>query len=232
MDSLNIMPSPKALDWDVLLEEIEPMYKWADPAHDFSHITRVYKNAQSIGKSECADMQVLLLAALLHDLGSESKLPKSSADLDQTSLKKAEDFLATKGFPEDVRNKVLYAIETHRFSKGIVPKTLEAKILQDADRLDAIGAIGIARVFMTGGTLKRKLYDPEDPFCQAREPDDSRWNLDHFYRKLLKLESGMHTDAAREVAQRRTAVLRQYLSELQKELNETIDVELEKDIVE
>jgi uncharacterized protein len=234
MDSLNIMPSKKDLDWDVLQKEIEPMYERADPAHDFSHITRVYKNAQRIGRSESADMQVLLLAALLHDLGSESKLPKSSADLNVTLArsKLAEDFLKIKGFPEDVRIKVLYAIETHRFSKGIVPKTLEAKILQDADRLDAIGAIGIARVFMTGGTLKRKLYDPKDPFCQAREPDDSRWNLDHFYRKLLKLESGMHTDAAREVAQRRTAVLRQYLSELQKELNETIDVELEKDIVE
>jgi uncharacterized protein len=232
MDSLDIMPSKKHLDWDVLLEEIEPMYQWADPAHDFSHITRVYKNAQRIGKSECADMQVLLLAALLHDLGSESKLPKSSADLDLTCSKLAEDFLEIKGFPEDVRNKVQYAIETHRFSKGIVPETLEAKILQDADRLDAIGAIGIARVFMTGGTLKRKLYNPEDPFCQAREPDDSRWDLDHFYRKLLKLESGMHTDAARDVAQRRTTVLRRYLLELRKELNETIEEELEKDIEE
>lgn len=223
------MPSRKYLDWDAFLKEIEPMYQGADPAHDFSHITRVFKNAQHIGKSEHADMQVLLLAALLHDAGPESKIPKSSPDSNPIGLKKAEEFLATKGFPDDVRKKVLYAIETHRFSKGIVPKTLEAKILQDADRLDAIGAIGIARVFLTGGALKRELYNPEDPFCQAREPDDGKWNLDHFYKKLLKLESGMHTDFAKKVAGTRTAVLKQYLFDLQKELEETKDTEVGED---
>lgn len=230
MDCMAIMPSRIELDCDALLKEIEPLYQMADPAHDFSHITRVFKNAQSIGKSEHADMQVLLLAALLHDAGSESKISKGSPDSDQISLRKASDFLSAKDVPEDVRKKVLYAIETHRFSKGIVPETLEAKILQDADRLDAIGAIGIARVFMTGGTLKRKLYNPDDPFCKSREPDDRKWNLDHFYNKLMKLESGMHTCYAKKTAKRRTAVLRQYLSNLQKELADTIDGEIEKNI--
>jgi uncharacterized protein len=228
MDHLDIMSSFKDLQWYALIKEIEPMYQGADPAHDFSHIIRVYKNAQCIGKSENADMQVLLWAALLHDSGQQSKLSKTSPDPDHRSLKKAGDYLAAKGLPEDVRKKVLYAIETHRFSRGIMPQTLEGKILQDADRLDAIGAIGIARVFLTGGALRRELYSPDDPFCRSREPDDAKWNLDHFYQKLLKLESGMHTAPARKMAKRRTGVLRQYLSDLQEELEETEDAEIQK----
>ncbi len=208
------------------LDDIEPMYEGADPAHDFSHILRVYKNARIIGREEGADMQVLLLAALLHDVGQESKLSSGSLDqereLESGRHKAVDDFLKKIGLPEDDRAKVLYAVEVHRFSRGIEPVTLEAKILQDADRLDAIGAIGIARVFMTGGTLDRALYSPRDPFCKSREPDDKRWNLDHFYRKLLKLESGMHTKTARELAGRRTEVLRRYLQDLEEEIGDCL----------
>jgi uncharacterized protein len=129
-----------------------------------------------------------------------------------------DDFLKKVALPAEERTKVLYAVEVHRFSKGITPVTLEARILQDADRLDAIGAIGIARVFMTGGTLERALYNPRDPFCKNREPDDKKWNLDHFYNKLLKLESGMHTKTARELAGRRSEVLKRYLRDLEEEI--------------
>ena len=201
------------------------MYKEADPAHDFSHILRVYQNAKTIGKKEGADMQVLLFSALLHDVGSASKDLEDSIDSDQRQ-KAVLDFLIKKGLPKNVQEKILYAVNVHRFSKGIVPDTLEAKILQDADRLDALGAIGIARVFMTGGTLGRALHDPIDPFCKNREPDDKKWNLDHFYRKLLKLESGMHTRTAREMAARRTNVLRRYLSDLEQEIEDKIDGEI------
>jgi len=201
-------------------EKAKLLYKGADPAHDFAHIMRVYKNAKEIGEKEGADMQVLLLAALLHDAESGSKLAEVYAESNARNLKTAEDFLKRKGFSEVVTEKVLYAVEVHRFSKGITPTTLEAKILQDADRLDAVGAIGIARVFMTGGAFGRELYNPEDPFCRAREPDDGKWNLDHFYKKLLKLESGMHTETGRELAKERGAVLRRYLSDLEKEIEE------------
>jgi len=205
---------------ETTLEEIKVMYEAADPAHDFSHIVRVYKNAQEIGKEEGADMQVLLYAALLHDVGAESKLSEASAESDSLRLRIADEFLERKGLPEDLRKKVLYAIDVHRFSKGIVPATKEAMILQDADRLDAMGAIGIARVFMTGGAMGREFYSPEDPFCKKRTPDDKMWNLDHFFRKILKLESGMHTETARRVAIGRTTVLKRYLGDLQKEIGE------------
>jgi uncharacterized protein len=199
-----------------LLNDIRSMYRRADPAHDFSHILRVYKNARIIGQDEGADMQVLLLAALLHDVGSEKK--HKQGEPDGQGHKAVEAFLKSIGLEEGAREKVLYAVDVHRFSGKIVPVTLEARILQDADRLDALGAIGIARVFLTGGALGRELCHPEDPFCRARQPDDGKWNIDHFYKKLLKLEPGMHTKSAKKLAAGRTAVLRRYLMDLEEEI--------------
>ncbi len=217
------MKSPEeGFDEVSLLEEAKPLYEGKDPAHDFSHALRVYRNAKVIGKKESADMQVLLLAALLHDAGSGPKLRKRSAESEARKLSTVEDFLKRKDLREEVIEKVLRAVEVHSFSKGIEPATLEAKVLQDADRLDAIGAIGIARVFLTGGALGRDLYNPDDPFCKVREPDDGRWNLDHFYRKLLKLEDGMHTETGRRLARRRGIVLRRYLSDLEEEISKGI----------
>lgn len=219
MDS---MQSEEGIFTQSLLRDVRGMYEEADPAHDFSHILRVFKNAKMICQVEGADMTVLLLAALLHDAGKGSKLPANPLDSEQDREARQREILARflKGIdlPEDKKSRVLYAVKVHRFSRGIEPDTLEAKILQDADRLDAMGAIGIARVFMTGGTLKRSFYHPDDPFCRSREPDDGRWNLDHFYRKLLKLESGMHTLTAKKIASKRAEVLRRYLQDLEEEI--------------
>ncbi len=200
------------------MNDIRSMYLQADPAHDFSHILRVYRNARLIGQEEGADMPVLLLAALLHDVGSEKKQTVNQDVSVGLGHEAVQSFLKSIGLKEAAREKVLYAIDVHRFSKGIVPVTLEARVLQDADRLDAIGAIGIARVFLTGGTLGRELYHPTDPFCRSREPDDNKWNLDHFYKKLLKLEAGMHTKSAKRLAAGRTTVLRRYLQDLEEEI--------------
>ena len=209
-------------DFDPLpwIEKIRSLYKQADPAHDFTHILRVYRNARLIGQEEGADMPVLLLAALLHDVGSDKKINSTDQEQETKALGRqaTETFLESVGLDEAKREKVLYAIDVHRYSRGIVPVTLEARILQDADRLDALGAVGIARVFLTGGALGREMYHPEDPFCRYREPDDGRWNLDHFYKKLLKLEAGMHTRSAKRLAVKRTAVLERYLLDLEEEI--------------
>lgn len=210
--------SKESFGLDSLLEDVRPMYAGADPAHDFSHILRVFNNARYIGVKEGADMQVLLYAAILHDMGSGTKSQSLSPQAETESQRLIETFLVAIGLPEDSRQKILYAVKVHRFSKEVTPTTLEAKVLQDADRLDAIGAIGIARVFLTGGSLGKALYNPEDPFCAFREPDDRKWNVDHFYTKLLRLESGMHTKTAKMLAGKRGAVLRQYLSDLKDEL--------------
>ena len=200
------------------LDEISSLYRKADPAHDFSHILRVCKLARKIGQEEKADMRVLLPAALLHDLESKKGLKSGKEPSGQASASAARSFLQGKGMARDRIEKVLYAVEVHSFSRGILPATLEARILQDADRLDAMGAIGIARLFVTGGAMGREMYHLQDPFCQDRDPDDKRWNLDHFYRKLLKLESGMHTSAAKRLAAKRARVLKQYLQDLEEEI--------------
>lgn len=122
-------------------------------------------------------------------------------------------------FPEGKTEQVAHAIEAHSFSAGIKPQTIEAKIVQDADRLDALGAIGIARCFLVGGSLNRTLYHPSDPFCSEREPDDSLWTVDHFYEKLLKLSNTMNTASAKKEAGRRAEFMKVYLERLKEEID-------------
>jgi uncharacterized protein len=204
---------------DDLKRQVEKMLEGRDPGHDFEHIMRVYKNAQRIGREEGADMKVLLAAVLLHDLvvypKGSSKRSKSADD----SADIAEKILLKRGWPEVTVDKVTYCIRTHSYSKGIRPVTLEAKILQDADRLDALGAIGIARTFSVGGSENRKFYNPDDPFWKTgREPDDMIWTLDHFQAKLLHLENTLHTRTARKVARERTRFMRDFIRQLAREV--------------
>jgi uncharacterized protein len=206
------------------MKEIESLQKQVqermknDSAHDFNHVMRVYKNAQKLCKKEKANEKLVLSAALLHDVIS---FPKSDKRSKSSSLKSAEaskKILKKLNFSEKEIQIVSDAIRDHSFSRGKIPKTLEGKILQDADRLDAIGAIGIARVFAVGGSEKRPFYNNMDPFCKTHTPDDDIWTLDHFYKKLLKLESLMNTKSAKIEAKKRTKVLKVFLSELKNEL--------------
>ena len=189
-----------------------------DPAHDFEHIMRVYKNAEKLAKKENANTKLVLCAALLHDVVSFSKSDKRSKKSSIKSSIKATKILKKYNFSKTEIKIVSDAIREHSFSQNKTPKTLEGKILQDAYRLDAIGAIGIARVFAVAGSERRAFYNELDPFCARRKPNDQRWTLDHFYRKLLKLEKLMNTKAAKTEAKRRTKILQIYLTELKKEL--------------
>lgn len=189
-----------------------------DSAHDFEHIMRVYKNAQKICKKEKANEKLVLSAALLHDIVSYKKSDKRSKLSSIRSAKKSEQILKKYDFSKDEITIISDAIRDHSFSQNKVPATLEGKILQDADRLDAIGAIGIARVFATGGSLKRPFYNIDDPFCQTRKPNDKIWTVDHFYKKLLNLESLMNTKSGQVEAKKRTKVLKEFLKQLKQEL--------------
>lgn len=189
-----------------------------DSAHDFDHIMRVYKNAQKICKNEKITPKLVLCAVLLHDFISYPKSDKRSKLSSIKSAEASKKILKKYDFTEDEIQIISDAIRDHSFSQNKTPKTIEGKILQDADRLDAIGAIGIARVFAVAGSENRPFYSPEDPFCKKRSPDDQKWTLDHFYKKLLLLESLMNTKSGKSEAKRRTIILKNFLSELKKEL--------------
>jgi uncharacterized protein len=189
-----------------------------DSAHDFAHVMRVYKNAQKICKKEKANEKLVLCAALLHDIVSYPKSDKRSKNSSIESAKKSKIILKQYGFSNDEILIISNAIRDHSFSQNKIPDNIVGKILQDADRLDAIGAIGIARVFATGGSLKRPFYNIDDPFCKTRKPDDKIWTVDHFYRKLLKLESLMNTKSGKMEAKKRTKILEDFLKQLKLEI--------------
>ena len=202
---------------DSLKNEVKQRIK-NDSAHDFEHIMRVYKNAQKICKQEKANEKLVLSAALLHDIVSYPKSDKRSKMSSIESAKKSKQILQNYDFSTEEITIISDAIRDHSFSQNKTPQTLEGKILQDADRLDALGAIGIARVFATGGSLKRPFYNIDDPFCKSRKPDDKIWTVDHFFQKLLTLESLMNTKSGKLEAKKRTKILKDYLKQLKQEL--------------
>ena len=190
----------------------------AEPAHDFGHVRRVAANARTIADAEGADMDVVLPAALLHELFS---LPKDHPDSPRSGAlcaERAAEALRGEGYPEAHIESIAYCIRVHPFSLGVVPRTLEAQVLQDADRLDALGAVGVARCFAVGAALSRPFYDPDDPFARARPLDDKCWTLDHFGRKLLRLPETLHTGTARAIARERTAFIEAFLGQWAREI--------------
>ena len=189
-----------------------------DSAHDFAHIMRVYKNAQMICKKERVNEKLVLSAVLLHDIVSYPKSDKRSKLSSIQSAKKSKKILKKFNFTNEEIKIISDAIRDHSFSQNKIPTTIIGKILQDADRLDALGAIGIARVFAVSGSEKRPFYNVKDPFCKNRIPDDTIWTLDHFYRKLLKLESLMNTKSGKIEAKRRTKILNNFINQLRNEI--------------
>lgn len=189
-----------------------------EPAHDFLHVKRVVANARVLAESARAHVPIATCAALLHELFNYPKGHPDSKRSGEVCAQEARKVLLREEAPTEWIDGVCYAIAVHPFSLGVMPETLEAKILQDADRLDAIGAVGIARCFATCADLKRPLYSPEDPFCQNRPPADKQWGVDHFYAKLLRLQDTMHTPKARVLAQSRIDFMKAYLQQLANEL--------------
>ncbi len=189
-----------------------------DPAHDISHISRVVQSALALTETEGGNLAVTIPAAWLHDcvtVAKDSPLRKQASSL---AAKEAVRFLQSIDYPADLLPQISHAIEAHSFSANIPAETIEARIVQDADRLEAIGAIGIARCFLTGGSMGTPLYDPSDPFAHGRELDDKSFTLDHFYCKLMGLVDTMQTEAGRAEAARRTEYMREFLQRLAEEI--------------
>ncbi|WP_294229227.1 HD domain-containing protein [uncultured Shimia sp.] len=198
-------------------EAVERMAQ--DSAHDLAHLDRVWISAQALAEAEGgADLRVLLGASYLHDLVNLPKNSPNRARASTMAAGAAAPILRSHGFTNHEVAAAQHAIATHSFSAGLKPKSLEARILRDADRLDALGAIGIARTFAVGGALGRALYDENDPFAEQRELDDSAWALDHWPVKLFRLPEDMLTVAGKMTAEERVAEMRSYAQVLAGEL--------------
>jgi len=191
----------------------------ADGAHEISHVERVAANVAHLTEKESANAWVTLPAAWLHDCVAVAKDSPWRAQGSKLAAQAAVDFLGEMDYPGELLPEVYHAIEAHSYSAAIPTRTLEAKVVQDGDRLDSLGAIGIARCLLVGGHLNRPLSSPFDPFCDQREPDDSQFTLDHFYAKLLKLPATMQTSAGRAEAENRVQYMRDYLDRLRQEMS-------------
>lgn len=182
-----------------------------DGAHDLNHFHRVWACArQLLDAHPDADALTVLAACYLHDLVN---LPKNHPERHLASRQaaaRARALLAAGDFPAERLDGVAHAIEAHSFSAAIPPQSLEARIVQDADRMDALGAVGLARLFYTAGRMDSALAHPQDPLGEARQLDDRRWALDHIEVKLAKLPAMMQTEAGRKMAEQRLQWLRDF----------------------
>ena len=201
--------------------EVEQRFTGIDDlAHGWEHVSRVYRLALSLAEREQADRFIVGMAALLHDLGRTAPHTETRHHAD-LSVSLATALMSEHHVPQEQQDAILHAILSHSFSRGVEPRTLEARIVRDADRLDGLGAIGILRWAITGTvrrTSETRSYHPQDPFGQHHTLDDQHYMLDHFPSKLLKLEETMLTDTGRSLAQQRTAFMRTYLQEFKREL--------------
>jgi uncharacterized protein len=201
-----------------LLTQIRPYYEAQDAGHDWAHIKRVVKVATTIARAEEADLAVVLPAAYLHDIVNVPKNHPERTRASELAADKAVRMLKELAYDEGKLPGIHTAILEHSWSRGIQPSTLEAAIVQDADRLDALGAIGVLRCSAVNVQLGSAFYDPQDPLAKNRELDDRRWMVDHYFTKLLKLPESMNTPMGKSIARQRAEFMRNFLEQLETEV--------------
>lgn len=194
----------------------------AEAGHDWFHIERVYKNALQILQDEPANQEVVILGALLHDI-ADSKFHNGNEDI---GPEKADVFMTSIGIDGEVKNHVVKIIQNISFKGGNFQQqfsSLELNIVQDADRLDALGAIGVARAFHFGGFHNRIIYDPmEKPRMNMSKEEYKKHigtTINHFDEKLLRLKDMMNTPAGKKIAEHRHQFMKQFLEQFYAEWN-------------
>ena len=204
-----------------MIETLKPKIKhyFKGISHDFFHTERVYNLVLKIAAKEGGDIEVIKAAALLHDIARYKEDENPMLCHAEESAKLAPKILKSIGFPEQKTDKVIHCILVHRYSKGLKAETKEAKILQDADRLDAIGAIAAARLFSFSGTMKRPIYDP-DIKPKEEYDGDSETSINHFYEKILKIKpEPFNTETAKKIAEERHDFIEKYVERFFEEWN-------------
>ncbi|EJC7004430.1 HD domain-containing protein [Vibrio parahaemolyticus] len=207
------------------LSQFEPLFlefmqqeMQVDAAHDIEHVKRVVKTAKQLCDEENADIAIVLPAAYLHDCFTYPKDHPNRKQSSAIAAKKAIAYLESIQYPQHYHDAIAHAIEAHSFSANIRPNTLEAQIVQDADRLDALGAIGVTRCIQVSTHFNAQLYNDNDMFAKERELNDKQFAVDHFQTKLFKIVDTMNTESAKLEANKRKAFMQTYLKQLHDEV--------------
>jgi uncharacterized protein len=201
-----------------LIPLVKSYYNTTDPAHDWAHVGRVAATAKQLAENQDVNLECVLAGVYCHDL---INLPKDHPDRKNASTlaaKEAGPLLIEAGFNEQEILVIKKAIVEHSFSKGLKPSCLEAAIVQDADRLDALGAIGILRCAAVNTQMKSSFYDPFDPMAELRELDDKSFMLDHYFVKLYKLPDLMNTPVGKALGFKRVEFMKTFISEFLSEI--------------
>lgn len=197
------------------IEEARQYYTNSDAAHDFDHVLRVLVLAERIGQAEGAAMEIVRAATLLHDV-ARAEEERTGACHAKVGAERARQILA--GYPADKVEAVAQAIASHRFRDDVVPQTLEAKVLYDADKLDAIGAIGIARAYALAGKRGQHLW-AETPVASLSESQSADYTPVHeFIFKLSQLKEALFTTTARQIAEERHRYMVEFFARLKEEV--------------
>lgn len=211
--------APTTLEqWENTFSQHVAAIEAVDPGHDINHIKRVVKAAKQFATQEQADLWVVLPAAWLHDCVQVAKDSPLRSQASQLAADEAVQLLQGWQYPAVYHDAIHHAIVAHSYSANVPCQSLEAKVVQDADRMDALGAIGIARTLLVGAGFGNPLTFHEDPFCYDRKPDDKAAIIDHFYTKLLTLKDTFKTQAAQQEAENRHAFMQKFLTQLEQEI--------------
>lgn len=202
-------------------EEIKPYFEGENGCHDLEHTERVLKNALHIAKKEGANIEIVTLAALLHDVGRKEELRlKKTICHAEIGAKIAKEILTKHNYPSDKIDKIVHCIETHRFRKNNPPLTLEAKCIFDADKLDSIGAVGIGRAFMFAGEAGAKLHNKKGTsFTPDQElgPEDTAYR--EFSVKLKHIKDKMYTSEGKKLSKERHKFMEKFFVQMDKEIH-------------
>ena len=210
-------------DWQAACEAHVLAVMGVDGAHDPGHLRRVWRQAQVIAAAEtaetaAADLKVLLVACFLHDLVNLPKTHPDRASASRLSADAAATWLGAQGFAAEKLGAVHHAIHAHSFSAAVAPETPEARFLQDADRLEALGAVGLARMFHVAGATGGALFDDADPMALRRCLNDRAFALDHLQVKLFGLVDTMQTATGRAIAAERAEWMASFRTRLLTEI--------------
>ncbi|WP_295899614.1 HD domain-containing protein [uncultured Bdellovibrio sp.] len=219
MEKTKNVPHTEEKKWyELFSNKARVLYPHSDPAHDYLHIQRVVSTAKNLCMAEHGDWNIVMPAAFFHDYINVPKGDPRRPYASQLSAEAAIEYLKSVGYPEKYFEGIRHAIEAHSYSANIKPQTLEAKIVQDADRLDSLGAIGIARCFATSTLMSRPFYAEEDPWAESRNLDDKSFGIDHFYQKIFKLVDHLNTETAKKEGEHRVAFIKTYLDQIKREI--------------